>query len=107
MTERIFHLTNSVAPELVHHRHLHRAARLYRPIKRSVGILDICVERDGGAAAALRRKTMRRKLAAEHQRRIADFYLSMHDRLAVGRHESIRLLCAKSFLVKVNRFGGV
>ena len=57
MAERIFHLTIAVTPELVGHRHLHRAARLDRPVKRGVAILNVKVERDAGAAAAFGRET--------------------------------------------------
>ena len=102
MAERIFGQAVAVAPELVGQRHLHRAARLECAVKSSVGILDVKVKSDAGAAARFRRKTAWRKFTAQHEHGITDFQLGVHDRFAVGCHEPADFLRAESLLVKLN-----
>ena len=102
--EGVRHCPGAVAPEHVRHRHQRFGARRHGFIEQVVGVMYVEIEADRRRAHALRaRAAPLRILLAQHENRIADLNLTVHELFAVRRHESAAFLGAEGFLIELHR----
>ena len=107
MAERIDHLAVAVAPECVFQRHLDGGAGIDRPLPHGVGVFHVQVDRH--------RRALQRTWAAaavlgkgvgQHEHRVADAQLGVHD-LAAGAVHAPDYLGAEGAPVERQRLGRV
>src|SRR5216117_354568 len=96
---RILHQAEAVAPEHVAEGHDDLRAGLHRPRERLVDVGHVDIQVTGGSAHRSRRPAPpARLLIAQHEERVADLELGVHDALAVGAGDAHHLLDGKSVM---------
>src|SRR5262245_56276796 len=106
MSEGILELSISVAPELVHERHGDFCSGRNGAIEQGIRILCIYMKHNGCTASRTRSESTKiGKFVIQHDDRISDFNLGMHDRPARAIMDSTDF-STESFFIKFNRFFG-